>query len=46
MTWLARYQRNAAPGQPIYVLLYASAIIFFCFFYNGPGVNPRKPRRT
>ncbi|NYL89176.1 hypothetical protein GPV76_24195, partial [Salmonella enterica subsp. enterica serovar Typhimurium] len=23
------------PGQPLYVLLYASAIIFFCFFYTA-----------
>lgn len=26
---------NLGPGQPIYVLLYASLIIFFCFFYTA-----------
>ncbi|ACQ68441.1 preprotein translocase subunit SecY [Candidatus Williamhamiltonella defendens] len=30
------------PGQPLYVLLYASAIIFFCFFYTALVFNPRE----
>ena len=30
------------PGQPIYVLLYASAIIFFCFFYTALVFNSRE----
>ncbi|MFN8770623.1 MAG: preprotein translocase subunit SecY [Neisseriaceae bacterium] len=30
------------PGQPVYVLLYASAIIFFCFFYTALVFNPRE----
>ncbi len=29
-------------GQPLYVLLYASAIIFFCFFYTALVFNPRE----
>ena len=29
------------PGQPVYVLLYASAIIFFCFFYTALVFNPK-----
>ncbi|MBY0379221.1 MAG: preprotein translocase subunit SecY [Burkholderiales bacterium] len=29
------------PGQPLYVLLYASAIIFFCFFYTALVFNPK-----
>ena len=31
-----------APGQPIYVLLYAGAIVFFCFFYTALVFNPRE----
>ena len=31
-----------SPGQPIYVLLYASAIIFFCFFYTALVFNPKE----
>lgn len=30
------------PGQPIYVLLYAAAIIFFCFFYTALVFNSRE----
>lgn len=30
------------PGQPLYVLLYATAIIFFCFFYTALVFNPRE----
>ena len=29
--WLTTISLNLQPGQPIYVLLYAAAIIFFCF---------------
>src|SRR4030067_1055776 len=31
-----------SPGQPIYVMLYASAIIFFCFFYTALQYNPKE----
>ncbi|MEK9720340.1 MAG: preprotein translocase subunit SecY, partial [Quisquiliibacterium sp.] len=30
-----------SPGQPIYILLYAAAIIFFCFFYTALVFNSR-----
>jgi preprotein translocase subunit SecY len=30
------------PGQPVYVLFYASAIIFFCFFYTALVFNPKE----
>ncbi len=30
------------PGQPLYELLYAVAIIFFCFFYSAMVFNPRE----
>jgi len=31
-----------SPGQPIYVMLYAGAIIFFCFFYTALQYNPKE----
>lgn len=30
---------NLGPGQPVYVLLYAAMIIFFCFFYTALMYN-------
>ena len=30
------------PGQPLYEMLYAAAIIFFCFFYTALVFNPRE----
>src|SRR4030095_1616932 len=31
-----------SPGQPIYVMLYALAIVFFCFFYTALVFNSRE----
>ncbi|EWH09325.1 preprotein translocase subunit SecY [Catenovulum sp. SX2] len=31
-----------SPGQPLYMMLYAAAIIFFCFFYTALVFNPRE----
>lgn len=31
-----------APGQPIYVMLYATMIVFFCFFYTALVFNSRE----
>ena len=31
-----------SPGQPPYIILYALAIIFFCFFYTALVFNPRE----
>ncbi len=42
MTWLKNIAGTLSPGQPIYVLLYASAIIFFCFFYTALVFNPKE----
>ena len=40
---LAQGHRGAlTPGQPIYVLLYAAAIVFFCFFYTALVFNSRE----
>jgi preprotein translocase subunit SecY len=33
---------NLGPGQPIYVLLYAAMIIFFCFFYTALVFNSKE----
>ncbi|BAP58355.1 preprotein translocase subunit SecY [Candidatus Tachikawaea gelatinosa] len=40
-TWLHVVQSYLQPGQPFYLLLYASAIIFFCFFYTSIVFKPR-----
>ena len=42
MTWLRDIGATLSPGQPIYVLLYATAIIFFCFFYTALVFNPKE----
>jgi preprotein translocase subunit SecY len=42
MTWLRDVGAALSPGQPIYVLLYAAAIVFFCFFYTALVFNPRE----
>ncbi|MFM8152142.1 MAG: preprotein translocase subunit SecY, partial [Polynucleobacter victoriensis] len=31
-----------SPGQPVYILMYALAIIFFCFFYTAMVFNSRE----
>jgi len=42
LSWLADISLAIAPGQPLYVMLYAAAIIFFCFFYTALVFNPRE----
>jgi preprotein translocase subunit SecY len=42
MEWLRNISTTLSPGQPIYVILYASAIIFFCFFYTALVFNPKE----
>ena len=42
LTWLKDVAGTLQPGQPIYTLLYASAIIFFCFFYTALVFNPKE----
>jgi preprotein translocase subunit SecY len=39
--WLRTIATTLHPGQPVYTLLYASAIIFFCFFYTALVFNPK-----
>ncbi len=40
--WLKDLATTLAPGQPLYVFLYALAIIFFCFFYTAIVFNPKE----
>lgn len=42
MRWLRDMAGALTPGQPIYTLLYAAAIIFFCFFYTALVFNSRE----
>ena len=42
MRWLRDIASSLTPGQPIYIALYAAAIIFFCFFYTGLVFNSRE----
>ena len=40
--WLKDIASTLSPGQPIYVMLYAGAIVFFCFFYTALQYNPKE----
>lgn len=42
MTWLKDVSDKLSPGQPIYVLFYAAAIVFFCFFYTALVFSPKE----
>jgi len=40
--WLRDLAAALSPGQPVHEILYAAAIIFFCFFYTGLQYNPKE----
>ena len=40
--WLKDISSALSPGQPVYVLLYVGAIVFFCFFYTALVFNSRE----
>ncbi len=42
MTWLKDVANALSPGQPLYVILFAGAIVFFCFFYTALQFNPNE----
>lgn len=42
MRWLKDIAGTLTPGQPIYIMFYAAAIIFFCFFYTALVFNSRE----
>ncbi|MDD1614252.1 MAG: preprotein translocase subunit SecY [Methylococcaceae bacterium] len=41
-TWLQDIATMLSPGQPVYVMIYAAAIIFFCFFYTALVFNSKE----
>jgi len=41
MSWLQVMAQALSPGQPIYTMMYAGLIIFFCFFYTALVFNSR-----
>jgi len=42
MEWLQDVALALGPGQPLYILLFAVCIIFFCYFYTAIMFNPRE----
>ena len=42
MTWLADLSQTIRPGQPLYVIVLAAGIIFFCFFYTALVFNAKE----
>ncbi|HEY8118647.1 MAG TPA: preprotein translocase subunit SecY [Methylophilaceae bacterium] len=41
-TWLKDLGSTLSPGQPLYIMFFATAIIFFCFFYTALVFNPKE----
>ncbi|WNB75234.1 preprotein translocase subunit SecY [Methylomonas koyamae] len=41
-SWLQDVASVLSPGQPVYVLCYALAIVFFCFFYTALVFNSKE----
>jgi len=42
MTWLKDFAAALSPGQALYIVMYASAIVFFCFFYTALVFNSKE----
>lgn len=42
LSWLKDISNILSPGQPVYILCFASAIVFFCFFYTALVFNPKE----
>ena len=42
MGWLRDISTTLQPGQPIYTMMYAGMIIFFCFFYTALVFSPKE----
>jgi preprotein translocase subunit SecY len=40
MGWIGEITAYLAHGRPLYMLLYVSLIVFFCFFYTAIVFNP------
>lgn len=42
MEWLSDVSQALGPNQPLYILLFAAAVVFFCFFYTALMYNPKE----
>lgn len=42
VSWLKDIGSKLSPGQPLYILLFTMAILFFCFFYTALVFNPKE----
>ncbi|OGT87698.1 MAG: preprotein translocase subunit SecY [Gammaproteobacteria bacterium RIFCSPLOWO2_12_FULL_52_10] len=42
LRWFQDLAQTIAPGQPLYVILYAAGIVFFCFFYTAIVFDPKE----
>ncbi|AHK79724.1 MULTISPECIES: preprotein translocase subunit SecY [Ectothiorhodospira] len=42
VTWLRDLSSALGPGEPLYVMFYGAAIVFFCFFYTALVFNARE----
>ena len=42
MEWLSDISQALAPSQPLYIILFAAAVVFFCFFYTALMYNPKE----
>ena len=42
LAWLQDVATMLSPGQQVYVIFYATAIIFFCFFYTALVFNSKE----
>ncbi|HIE54102.1 MAG TPA: preprotein translocase subunit SecY, partial [Chromatiaceae bacterium] len=42
MEWLQDVAASLSPGQPLYIVFYSAAIIFFCFFYTAVVFNAKE----
>lgn len=42
MEWLQDIALALGPGQPLYIILFAVCIVFFCYFYTAIMFNPRE----
>ncbi len=42
LSFLSTVADSLHPGQPLYIVVYAAAIIFFCYFYTALTFNPKE----
>jgi preprotein translocase subunit SecY len=41
LEWMQDIANFLSPGQPLYWLIFASAVVFFCYFYTAVTFNPK-----